>query len=155
MFEINRNICSSLSRREIEERMIDEVRDYLQLQLDGLLGYVTDYFLVINGRYLDVREEVAGDTDEQGQVVRGEFGDVHVVHGEDDHLEKKGFVISPRPSPRNLISTWVFEGCGVNARFRERAWLVDFTSSSGRFGYNLFFFPAYLVSVTIPLRPKS
>lgn len=64
MFEINRNICSSLSRREIEERMIDEVRDYLQLQLDGLLGYVTDYFLVINGRYLDIREEVAGDTDE-------------------------------------------------------------------------------------------
>lgn len=119
MFEINRNICSSLSRREIEERMIDEVRDYLQLQLDGLLGYVTDYFLVINGRYLDIREEVAGDTDEQGQVVRGEFGDVHVVHGEDDHLEKKGFVISPRPSPRNLISTWVFEGCGVNARWRK------------------------------------
>lgn len=109
MFEINRNICSSLSRREIEERMIDEVRNYLQLQLDGLLGYVTDYFLVINGRYLDIREEVAGDTDEQGQVVRGEFGDVHVVHGENDHLEKKGFVISPRPSPRNLI----------NARWRK------------------------------------
>lgn len=126
MFEINRNICSSLSRREIEERMIDEVRNYLQLQLDGLLGYVTDYFLVINGRYLDIREEVAGDTDEQGQVVRGEFGDVHVVHGEDDHLEKKEFVISPRPSPRNLISTWVFEGV-----WRKRKMAQNFVNERG------------------------
>lgn len=82
MFQINKNIYFLQSTK-------NDRRDYLKLQLDGLLGYITDYFLVIDGRHLDLREEVAGDPDEQGQVVRGEFGDVHVVHGEDDHLEKE------------------------------------------------------------------
>lgn len=90
--------------------MIKE-RDYLQLQLDGLLGYVTDNFLVVHGRHLDIREEVAGYADEQRQIVRGELGDVHIVHGEDDHLET-GDLSSLHPSvsisklsPRGDVAT--------------------------------------------------
>lgn len=67
------------------------------------------YLAIVNGWSLDTRKQIRHNPIEERQILRGQLGYVHILHGQKQNLKKKNKASNNLPSTTQRIQ-WLFSG---------------------------------------------